>query len=191
MILLGLRCIEKGNKTAKAMAIVGLITGLFSAILQLLAAWQVFSLTDSDGLSSLGVPLMVRIMLNVTLTTAVAIICAMIMRIRESEMMVKILKWVAIGCGLVSWLLIVVLLFLDDGHLLGKVMGVSSITQSCGLISWIVAFMMSKFGKSEALSNAKPIAVEEVNMGDTESKPESEPRLEPKPEPGPAQETNV
>ena len=177
VVLLGLRCIEKGNKIAKVMAAVGLVIGLISTILQLLAIWQVFPLIESVRLFAFNLSVMGKITIISSFTTVAAILGAMIMRIRESEILVKVLKWVAVGCGLVSWLLAIVVVFSTDFGSMGKVLGISVIMESVGLVAWVVAFIMSRFGRDETTKGVDAM-LSETHEEITEFRNEPEPTQE-------------
>lgn len=197
VVIFGLRCIEKGNKIAKAMATIGLMTGVVAAVFQLLAVWQVFSLVESTGLYSSGLSVMGKIMVALSITTIAAIIGALIMRIKETEKLVKVLKSVAIGCGFGFWLWEMVVVFSGDPNLFNKMLSVAIVLLSCCEVSWAVAFILSRFGRDEKPNNAKTEAhdvKEEVIVQETtvqempsaqselQSEPESEPKPESKPE---------
>ena len=204
VVVFGLRCIEKGNKIAKAMAAIGLMTGVVAAVFQLLAVWQVFSLVESTGLYSSGLSVMGKIMVALSITAIAAIIGALIMRIKDTEKLVKVLKSVAIGCGFGFWLWEMVVVFSGDPNLFNKMLSVAIVLLSCCEVSWVVAFILSRFGRDEKPNNAKTEAhdvKEEVIVQETtvqempsaqselqsepepEFKPESEPEPEFKPEP--------
>ena len=194
VVIFGLRCIEKGNKIAKAMASIGLMTGVVAAVFQLLAVWQVFSLVESTGLYSTGLSVMGKIMVALSITTIAAIVGALIMRIKETEKLVKVLKSVAIGCGFGFWLWEMVVVFSGDPNLFNKMLSVAIVLLSCCEVSWAVAFILSRFGRDEKPNNAKTEAhdvKEEVivqentvqEMPSAQSELQSEPEPESKPEP--------
>ena len=179
------------------MATIGLMTGVVAAVFQLLAVWQVFSLVESTGLYSSGLSVMGKIMVALSITTIAAIIGALIMRIKETEKLVKVLKSVAIGCGFGFWLWEMVVVFSGDPNLFNKMLSVAIVLLSCCEVSWAVAFILSRFGRDEKPNNAKTEAhdvKEEVIVQETtvqempsaqselQSEPESEPKPESKPE---------
>ena len=154
LTLLGLRCIEKGNKVSRVIAVTALGVGVVGAVLQMLMAWQVMPVMESTGTFSYSLSVMAKTTIVISLATIMTISCALIMRIRESEMTVEVLKWVAAGCGLMFWILVTIVIFSSDYSAVDKIFSAGVVLLSCCIVSWVTAWIMSRF--SSETTQIKP-----------------------------------
>lgn len=164
--LLGLRCIEKGNKASKILGMVGLGFGVLGAIFQIILIWVPALLTSG---SSFGLSIMAKITLTVAITTIVAIGGALIIRIKENEKMVKISKWIAIGSGIGIWLVLMILIFGSGIQGITKVLSLGSVLLSCFVVCLITALVLSHFNR-----NKKEIIEPETGIKEEVKVPEIE-----------------
>ncbi|MBQ3320991.1 hypothetical protein IJG71_02585 [Candidatus Saccharibacteria bacterium] len=165
IMLLGLRCIEKGNKISRILALIGLGFGVVGLILELALIWELFPLAETAGFYSYNMTVMGKLTVLVMATMIVAIGSALIMRIKESDKLVRILKWVAIGCGCGLWVITVIIIFANDlGNVLSKILGVSGVLMACFMVCWITALIMSRFNRKEEDSKPEVEVKKEVEV---------------------------
>ncbi len=171
ILLLGLRCIEKGNKISKYLAVIGLGFGLCSVILQLAAIWEIIPLLESSGFFSVSLSTMGKITTFVADTTFFAIIGALAMRIKANDKTVSILKLVMACCGLGLWLITVMAIFgLIDSLEAMKIISLGSILLSCFVVSWLSALIISRFNRKDkegdeiAGKDEKEMIIEKVEI---------------------------
>lgn len=155
VLLLGLRCIEKGNKVSRILALIGLGCGALSLLLQLGAVWGLFSVVEVTGFFSFGLSAMGKFMSFTTVTMISTICGALIMRIKENENIVKILKWVAFGCGAFLWLVETLIIFSSDFSGLMTLLNITGVAASCFVVSWITALILSKTSNNEQVEKIK------------------------------------
>jgi len=163
LVILGTRCIEKGDKRSKILAMIGLGTGAVGFVLQMLLIWQVFSLTEPTGSFSTGISMMGKITLSIMITAVAMMACAVIMRINENEKIVKVTKWIAMGCGLGFWVIELMAIIQNDYNVAGKLVSAGTALLSCCLICWVVAWVLSRFSSKET-----PTKIEQVDSAQIE-----------------------
>ena len=193
VLLIGLRCLEKGNKASRILALIGLGFGAISLILQLALVWELFPVIESTGFFSYSLTAMGKITSFVSITMVAAICGALIMRIKENDKMVRILKLVSICCGAFLWLVEVIIIFSSDYSSISKIFSIAGVVSSCFIVSWITALIMSRFNRNDEKEGKKELTSEPVRVKPIQTKPVQTESIrvttepEPKPEIEPSQ----
>lgn len=188
IMVLGLRCIEKGNKASRILALIGLGAGAISILLQLLLVWEVFPYMESTGFFSYSLSAMGKITSFATITMIASIVGALVMRIKENEKTVKILKIVAVVSGFGIWLITTIMIFASDLDGISKIMNLEGVFSACFMTGWITALVVSKMnqkdGKEEIAEKKETLIKKVVEPVKTEPVVQTEPiQVEPEPTP--------
>lgn len=149
LTLFGLRCIEKGNKASRIMAILGLVVGAVALLLQLGLIWEIVPAVEVRGFFSYNLTVMAKITILATIASFMLVGGALIMRIEENEKNIRLLKMCAVICGAGEWITIAIMIFNADSQSLIKLVGVSGILSACCMVCWITALVLSRFNKND------------------------------------------
>ena len=162
--ILGFRCLEKGNKVSRILALIGLGFGAVSIILQLLLVFEAFPYMESLGRYSYGLSVMGKITLFTTMTMIAAIAGALVMRIKEGEKMVGFLKMAAVFSGLGVWIIGTIMIFASDFKYAMKIFNLEGVFFACFVVSCITAWVLSRMHQKDkdGTSEKRVMTIEEV-----------------------------
>lgn len=163
--ILGFRCLEKGNKVSRILALIGLGFGAVSIILQLLLVFEAFPYMESLGRYSYGLSVMGKITSFTTMTMVAAIAGALVMRIKEGEKMVGFLKMAAVFSGLGVWIIGTIMIFASDFKYAMKIFNLEGVFFACFVVSCITAWVLSRMHQKDGedgISEKRVMTIEEV-----------------------------
>ena len=171
--VLALRCIEKGGKASRILAMIGLGFGAVSVLLQLLLVWGAFSYVETTGFFSYSLTAMGKFTSFTTVTMIAAIAGALVLRIKVNEKVVNLLRNVAVFSGIGIWLITTIMIFSGDLGELSKILNLEGVFSACFMTGWITALVMSKISRNDQA--AKKASLEEIKKeADTKTAAEKE-----------------
>ncbi len=207
--VLGLRCIEKGGRASRILAMIGLGFGALSVLLQLLLVWEAFPTIESSGFFSYSLSTMGKITSFTTVTMVASIVGALVVRIKGNDKLVSLLKIVSVFSGFGIWLITTIMIFTTDFEDISKIMNLEGVFSACFMTGWITALVLSKINqkdgtkevgekketvtnnivesvKPEPIVQTEPVQIEVEQAVEPEPNPASEPEFF-----EPVQEENV
>lgn len=185
----GFRCLSKGERTSKILAIIGLISCGVAMLLQLLLVWGIIPFVEASGMMSVGVSAMGKFMFVATTTATAAILCALVAKINENGPLIAPLKYTALVCGICFWLATTLMIFVDASSfqtLFTKGLPLSGVLLAAFVVTGITAVLMSWFNRKDLIdeliaANAKVgedyIGMDEIMKKSAEEKAKKEKEL--------------
>ena len=147
--VLGFRSMQKGNKAASVLAIIGLCAGGVAALLQLLVIWATSLLAGSST------DVWLRLMLTGTVTAVTTIAISLVMCIDENGELIGFSKIISTISGGGFWLCALFMIFggfADYMSLMTKTLPISGTFLACFVVSSIVALLLSRFNRYDTIS---------------------------------------
>ena len=149
--ILGLRCLEKGSRFVHTLALVGLISGAVSLLLQLLMIWGLIPLVESS-LFTINITVLGRLMIATLATAVAAIAVGLVGLIKDDGNSISLLKMVSTVCGIGFWAITIVLLFMDFSAMatsIIKALTMLGVMSSCFVVCSVAALILAWFDKKD------------------------------------------
>lgn len=146
--VLGFRVLQKGDKMARKIAVIGMGAAAISAILQLIVIWGGAALMGDSSL------IWLKIMLVGTATEVLATAVSLIMCIEENGELVGFSKIVAVISGIGLWICAMVATLggvSDYATFFGSFLSVITIVFSCFMVATGTAILLSWFNRRDKI----------------------------------------